>query len=147
MEKQWQTDEGNPDYPYVRNAWRRNIASLWDRIWQKLNSKKSSASSYIQDLSSVAPGMYGSIGSTTHSARETGLADNVSFPATDPIEDDFLYSSNKPSSVEGLGTYPPVIDLLQVQPKRKSGTKRVSSEIPPFPDDLRHFRYLPVWLW
>ena len=144
MEKQWQTDESNADYPYVRNAWRRNIASLWDRIWQKLNSKKSSISSYIQDISPITPGIYSSIGSTSHSARETGLADNVSFPSTDPMEDDFLYSSAKQPSVDGLGTYPPVIDLLQVPLKRKSGMKRVSSEIPPFPDDLRHFRYLPV---
>ena len=145
MEKQWQTDESNTDYPYVRNAWRRNIASLWEQIWKKLNSKKSSTSSYIQDSSSSAnPEMYSSINSQTHSARDNGLADNVSFPASDPIEDDFLYNSTKQTPIDGLSTYPPVIDLLQEQTKRKSNIRKVSNEIPPFPDDLRHFRYLPV---
>ena len=144
MEKQWQADESNADYPYIRNAWRRNIASLWERIWQKLNSKKPSSSSYVQDISPVSPGIYNSMNSTTPSARVTGLAENVSFPTADPIEDDFLYNSSKQPPVDGLNSYPPEIGFLHVPAKRKTGVKRGVGEIPPFPDDLRHFRYLPV---
>ena len=34
VEKQWQTDEKNPDFPYIRKAWRKCISALWERIWK-----------------------------------------------------------------------------------------------------------------
>ena len=140
MEKQWQIDDRNPDFQYVRKAWRKCLSALWERIWKKMNSKKTVISSYLA-ADEVSQSLYDST-TSSHVIEE-----NSEYPAANAIGDVFMCAPNKHTdslnAVDvGINPYPE-IDILEVSSKRK--TKR-SVEIPPFPDDLRHFRYLPVRL-
>ena len=129
MEKQWQQDERNPEFPFLRKAWRRNISALWDQIWKKLNYKKRSLSSYLAG-DEISQNLY----DTSH--------DEMEFPSH--MDDVFLYSKQPATipAVEESIAYPD-LDLLSVAAKKKPAKK--PAESPAFPADLRHFRYLPVF--
>lgn len=107
-----------------------------------MNSKKTVISSYLA-ADEVSQSLYDS----TPSSHDV-IEENSEYPAANAIGDVFMCAPNKHTdslnAVDvGINTYPE-IDILEVSSKRK--TKR-SVEIPPFPDDLRHFRYLPVrWI-
>lgn len=124
MEKQWQQDERNPEFPFLRKAWRRNISALWDQIWKKLNYKKRPLSSYLAG-DEISQNLY----DTSH--------DEMEFPSH--MDDVFLYSKQPATipAVEESIAYPD-LDLLSVAAKKKPAKKprrisRLSRGSPPLP--------------
>ena len=109
MEKQWQQDERNPEFPFLRKAWRRNISALWDQIWKKLNYKKRPLSSYLAG-DEISQNLY----DTSH--------DEMEFPSH--MDDVFLYSKQPATipAVEESIAYPD-LDLLSVAAKKKPAKK------------------------
>ena len=101
-----------------------------------MNSKKPVISSYLAE-DEVTQSLY-------DVASHDAIDENSEYPPATTMGDVFMCSNKhtdtlNPVNVD-LNTYPEM-DILGVSSKRKM---RRSIDIPPFPDDLRHFRYLPV---
>ena len=101
-----------------------------------MNSKKPAISSYLAE-DEVSQSLYDV---STHDV----IVENSEYPSATTMGDVFMCSNKHTDTLNAvdvtINTYPD-IDILGVTSKRK--IKR-SVDIPPFPDDLRHFRYLPV---
>ena len=158
MEKQWEADERNPDFPILRRAWRRNIHDLWNQICSKLQSKAAFASLFPQDGSQEFEAPSSSTG-------DPATVVNVNFPINGNMEGTFMYDkqpshlgnvedsslamnafipgeSNIPHPKDDLG-YVSMMDG-ETTVKQKARSKM---EVIPFPDDLRHYKYLPVFVF
>lgn len=176
MEKQWQIDEKNPEFPVLRRAWRRNIRDLWSQICAKLQSKAGFHALFASETPEAGqtgesgqtgepgePGEPGDFGGTGSAGHEASTVVNVEFSMNGNMEHAFLYDKQASSlhpveeptlsmgefmasegpmeqAKDALG-YVAMMDGESVA-KRKSRSK---AELLPFPDDFRHYKYLPVF--
>ena len=155
MEKQWEVDARTPEFRLLRKAWRKNLSGLWDQICSHLRSHQHLLST-DDETPSTNP-------TTTPNAPNDSLVDNVDFPNHSNIDDVFMNYSTKPTTqLETVDETPMGLDgflssshpiqnqkpseemnyLTGDEVKKKSSKKKI---IYPFPDDFRHYKYLPVF--
>ena len=173
MEKQWELDEKNPEFPILRRAWRRNIRDLWSQICAKLQSKAGFHALFASETGETGetgepgdpgdPGDPGGFGGGGSDPADPSTVVNVEFSMNGNMDHAFLYEK-QPSSLNHVeepalsmsefitseGAIEQSKDALgyvammdgESAGKRKS---RSRAEVLPFPDDFRHYKYLPVF--
>lgn len=167
MEKQWELDEKNPEFPVLRRAWRRNIRDLWSQICAKLQSKAGFHALFASETGETGetgePGEPGGFGGGGSDPADPSTVVNVEFSMNGNMDHAFLYEK-QPSSLNHVedpalsmsefitseGAIEQSKDALgyvammdgESAGKRKSRSK---VEVLPFPDDFRHYKYLPVF--
>lgn len=153
MERQWDNDSRSSEFFCLRRAWRKNMLGLWDQICSYVHNHQNLAS--IFEDTSATPA------SLSHPPGDT----LVDFSTHTNMDDVFMNYSTKPTSqletvdetpmeLEGFLAAPnPLqrnketedIGFLpnETEESKKKSKKKVAI---PFPDDFRHYKYLPVFL-
>ena len=164
MEKQWQLDEKNPEFPVLRRAWRRNIRDLWSQICSKLQFKAGFHDLFASETPETGEtGETEEFGGSGNDPHDPSGVVNVEFSMNGNMDHSFLYDK-QPNSLNHVNE--PALSMTEFMASEgaidqskeslgyvammdgEGGSKRKSRskwEVLPFPDDFRHYKYLPVF--